>query len=115
MNIVDLIVAFLFRMNVRGASRFHTLVCGGRRLNVRSKHGVAFKIDPHEYVDGFILRRGYYEEEVLDAIRSSLNPGDVFWDVGSNLGLHALTVAKLNSGSPIFAFEPNPKACIQNP
>jgi FkbM family methyltransferase len=32
----------------------------------------------------------------------------VFWDIGSNLGMHALTVAKLHPDARVCAFEPNP-------
>ena len=101
--------AFLFRNGIRGATRFHALFCGGRRLPTRTKHGLRMRVAPHEYVDSFVLRCGYYEEEVLRAIVDNLGPGDVFWDVGSNLGLHALTVALTRPDARVHAFEPNPE------
>ena len=108
MNLSDRVSAFLFRHGIRGSTRFHQAVCRGKRIAVRTKHGVVLSVDPHEYVDGFVLRHGYYEEEVLTAITDNLAPGDLFWDVGSNLGLHALTVARLRRDVRICAFEPNP-------
>jgi FkbM family methyltransferase len=104
----DSIAAFLFRHQWRGAMRFHRIFCQGRRLRARTKHGLALSLSPHEYIDGLILKYGYYEEEVLEAVRSVLRPGDCFWDVGSNLGLHALTVARLHPDVEVYAFEPNP-------
>lgn len=88
--------------------RFHRLLLRGRRLAVRSKHGVTLQLDPNEYVDGFALRYGFYEEEVLDAITGRLSSGDVFWDVGANIGLHALTVKRLRPDVRVYAYEPNP-------
>lgn len=108
MPLTDRIAAFLFRRQLRGATRFHRLVCRGRRIAAVSKHGIRLELDPGEYIDGHVLRCGFYEEEVLDAITGSLQPGDVFWDVGSNLGLHALTVARLRPGVRVWGFEPNP-------
>ena len=100
--------ANLFRHKIRGAIQFHTLVCRGRRLEVLTKHNLLVRLNPYEYIDGFVLRYGYYEEEVLCAILENLKPGDVFWDVGANLGLHSLTVALTRKDVRVHAFEPNP-------
>lgn len=108
MKIVHRAAAFLFRHKIRGATRFYAVTCKGQRIDVRSKHGIRLSLDPHEYVDNYVLRFGYYEEEILDALTRSLNSGEVFWDIGSNLGLHALTVARLRPDSRVYAFEPNP-------
>jgi len=104
--LLDLIAVQLFRKQVRGASRFHWMFCAGRRLPVKTKHGLTMFLDPYEYVDGYILRKGYYEEEVLLSILENLAEGGVFWDIGANLGIHTLTVAKLRSDVRVFAFEP---------
>jgi len=109
MRIIDQMAAFLFRHNLRGSTRFHTLVCRRRRLQLKTKHGIGLQLDPGEYIDAIVLRHGYYEEEVLDAIRVHLGPGEVFWDVGSNLGLHALTIAHARRDARVYAFEPNPQ------
>ena len=86
----------------------HRLLLRGRRIAVRSKHGIVWRLDPFEYVDSFVLRHGFYEEEVLETALSSLRSGEVFWDIGSNLGLHALTVKHRRPDITVFAFEPNP-------
>lgn len=65
-------------------------------------------LSPGEYIDHFVLREGYYEEEVLNALMENLKEGDVFWDIGANIGLHGLSVAKLRPDVRVFAFEPNP-------
>jgi FkbM family methyltransferase len=109
MTLAERIAGALFRRGLRGSTRFHQILCGGRRIRARTKHGIVLALDPHEYVDGFVLRHGFYEEEVLDAICASMSPRGCFWDVGSNLGLHALTVARRFPESKVAAFEPNPE------
>jgi len=108
MNPLHLVSAALFRAQVRGSTRFHNVICGGRRIGVKTKHGVSLSLSPREYVDALIIRNGYYEEEVLDALLTNIKAGDVFWDIGANLGIHALTVKKLRPEVTSFAFEPNP-------
>lgn len=45
----------------------------------------------------------------LDALRNLLKEGDVFLDIGSNIGLWALTAAqKVGAGGKVFSIEANP-------
>lgn len=48
----------------------------------------------------------FFEEEP-DTIAwlDSINPGDVLWDVGSNVGMYSLYAARLR-GATVYAFEP---------
>ena len=46
------------------------------------------------------------EPETIEWLREYLRDGDVFYDVGANIGLYSLYAAKLRSGSRVFAFEP---------
>lgn len=108
MPILDSICGTWLRHGWRGAHRISGALCGTRRLLLRSRHGLQLELDRAEYVDSFVIRFGYYEEEVLEAILHRMRPSAVFWDVGANIGLHALTVSKLVSGARVVAFEPNP-------
>jgi len=92
-------------------------LAGKHTLRQRSLHGLIFELQPHEYIDAIVLREGYYEPEVIDALRPFLRPGAVFWDVGANIGLHTVTAACLAPGSQVVAFEPNPAvfARLANP
>ena len=65
-------------------------------------------LDPRSHVDGKIIRDGYYEHSVLDAVIQWLPDGGVFWDVGANIGLHSLTVGKLRPDATVVSFEPSP-------
>ena len=46
------------------------------------------------------------EPETIEWLRENLRDGDVFYDVGANIGLYSLYAAKLRSGCRVFAFEP---------
>jgi len=108
-QLTDTVASFLFRHDLRGASRFARTFIKNRRIMARSKHGLVWYLDPAEYVDRFVLTHGFYEEEVLEAVVSRIGQGDCFWDVGANLGLHALTVKRAAPSVSVYAFEPNPK------
>ncbi len=51
---------------------------------------------------------GGYEPATWRVIKSYAQHADVFWDVGSNIGLYAALAAKLNPALRVEAFEPVP-------
>jgi FkbM family methyltransferase len=52
---------------------------------------------------------GEYEDPAtLKLFLSWLKPGSVFYDVGANVGFHALTANKLINTGKVYAFEPMP-------
>lgn len=105
---LDRISAWLLKRRIRGSTFFHNRVLRGRNLKLKTKHGILFFLNPNEYVDRFVIEHGYYESEVLEAVLGYLPEGGVFWDVGSNIGLHAITVAFMIPRAKVFCFEPNP-------
>jgi FkbM family methyltransferase len=108
----DLLLSLFFRRRWRG---FETLfrVTGRRHILARNRYGALFSLDPHEYVDSFVLRDGFYESEVFETLLPALGPGAVFWDIGSCFGLHAVTAATIKAGVVVEAFEPNPSTCTR--
>jgi FkbM family methyltransferase len=46
------------------------------------------------------------EPETIEWLRDNLRDGDVFYDVGANIGLYSLYAAKLRPACRVFAFEP---------
>lgn len=71
-----------------------------------NKYGVRMQLDPYEAVEGSVLFDGYFDEFVLDHVVKNIKQGDVFWDVGANVGLHSFTIKKLVPTIECFAFEP---------
>ncbi len=56
-----------------------------------------------------ILKEGYYESEVLEALKSYVSPTTIFWDIGANFGLHGISMKVLYPEIQVFLFEPLPK------
>jgi FkbM family methyltransferase len=59
-------------------------------------------------VDSHVIAEGFYESEVLEAVRPYLGSGAVLWVVGANFGLHAITAKHLHPDTLVVAFEPAP-------
>ena len=52
-----------------------------------------------------------YEAEELDILRRNFQPGQIFCDVGANVGNHSVYAMKFMAASAGYVFEPNPVAC----
>lgn len=72
---------------------------------------VVFKIylNPNNgFIDGEIYWKGVYEEEMLSFLKKHLSKGDVYVDVGANIGQHALFASRIvGDTGVVYAFEPN--------
>ena len=58
---------------------------------------------PYEYILG-----SYEDPKTQQQLLSWLKPGTVFYDIGSNVGFHALLAGRVMSNGTIYAFEPIP-------
>src|SRR5687767_10802635 len=61
--------------------------------------GQLLKVDLSSSVGRSIYIRGVYEPEVERCLRSILRPGDVFIDVGANVGYFSIISSQLVGGS----------------
>ena len=107
----DRFLAAYRRGGWRGFSRLYGLLKSRRgeaRLRVICRYGTQFDLDPWDYVDGHVIAHGFYESEVLEAVRPALGAGAVLWVVGANFGLHAVTAKRLHPDARVVAFEPFP-------
>lgn len=117
-SIADRFFAAYLRRDLRG---FHLLRriwmrCGGSpNIRVCSRFGAVYDVSPYGYVEGFILRHGFYESEVFEALQPYFGQGAVFWDIGANLGLHAIAAKVVSPATTVCAFEPVPEliACVR--
>ena len=85
----------------RGFARLYGLLkpAGGRRaLRASTRYGSQFFLEPFDNVDSHVLAEGFYESEVLEAVRPVLGRGAVLWVVGANFGLHAVTASSAPGG-----------------
>lgn len=73
--------------------------------------GLAFRVSPRDNKDGFDLAaKGRLPEADERAfVLAQLRPGDLFVDIGANLGVYAIsTAARAPDGAHVVAFEPHP-------
>ncbi len=77
-------------------------------IRVKTNAGTWMYLDPHSYIDRHVLKEGYYESEVLDAIKLGLRSGSVLWDIGANIGLHSIAVKSSHPDCVVMSFEPSP-------
>lgn len=100
------------RRGWRGFVRLYALlkpIPGRRQIRTVSRYGSQFFLTPWDSVDHHVILEGFYESEVLEAVRPALGqPGAVLWVVGANFGLHAITAKYLHPAATVAAFEPSP-------
>jgi FkbM family methyltransferase len=106
----DRLLSAYARRGWRGFDRLLTLAGHrrGDRIRARTRYGGWFDLDPWSWLERIALREGYYESEVLEALVAGLSPGDVIWDVGANIGLHAVSARLAAPHARVVAFEPSP-------
>ena len=76
-----------------------------------SFEGIAISLEPRGAIASDIwsgLRCEYHE---VSFVLSLLTPGMIFFDVGANAGLFAISAAKKMGGENVFAFEPCSSTC----
>lgn len=66
------------------------------------------EVVPGEVIGAPIARFGVYEFAVSQLVREYLKPGDVFVDVGANIGYYSvIAAAAVGETGAVYAFEPN--------
>lgn len=85
-------------------------MAGYRRVNLWARVAGAKALVP---LDDFVGRAMYFfgelDPKITRALRRVLRPGDVALDIGANLGLVSLQMARMvGPGGAVHAFEPNP-------
>ncbi len=87
----------------------------GRSFDLRKKRlvsmdGFSLFVMPNDYIGRSILKTRTYEPHVTTVIRRELKEGDVFLDVGANIGYFTMLASSLvNESGKVIAIEPNPQ------
>lgn len=73
-------------------------------------HGAKFAYGESDVgIAEFVMTNGDYEEETRKVVMQLLKPGDVFFDLGANIGYFTVLAAKrVGPGGRVIAFEPTP-------
>jgi FkbM family methyltransferase len=67
-------------------------------------------LNPQEHIQQQLFWYGSYESEIGELLTRIIKAGDVFLDVGANIGYFSLLVAKTEPAAKVFAFEPSSHA-----
>ena len=100
---------------VRGRDRFFRMLPEAfkKKLDdlknpVLLKNGLQIFVSKGDDLSRWLRCYGSYELETSNVIREYSKPGQIFVDVGANMGLFSLEAAQLLN-LPVISFEPNPK------
>ena len=64
------------------------------------------RVNPSEHIQQQLFWYGHYEQELGALIKKILKPGDIFLDIGANIGYFSLLAAKHEPTARIISFEP---------
>jgi len=89
-------------------ARWLRKLLGIRKVCASTRQGW-MELDPGDLVQMEILRYGAYETATCALLESLVREGDVFVDVGANVGQYSLLAARLcGPAGRVLALEPNP-------
>lgn len=74
--------------------------------------GTRLLLDPRNYIDREIVLKGGYEADAIAAFVAQAGQCDAFLDIGANIGLYSIAVARRTQAETI-AFEPDPRNLAQ--
>jgi FkbM family methyltransferase len=77
-----------------------------RTYSKRLADNFYMQLNPSEHIQQQLFWYGYYERELGTLIKKILGPGDVFLDVGANIGYFSLLAAIQQPSAKVIAFEP---------
>jgi len=78
------------------------------RVWIKYDETSAINVSLGDYLQQRIFFEGYYERILVEWLKRTLQPDDVFWDVGANIGAVTLVAARLCRR--VVAFEPDPRS-----
>jgi FkbM family methyltransferase len=70
--------------------------------------GTRVHFPPHALIWDILCEQGIYDDALRLQIRSTMQPGAWFFDVGSNIGLMSVHVLSEMKDSRVLSFEPSP-------
>ncbi len=80
---------------------------------VITSKGFTLNLDLSDHTRREIFFFGDYEREVTAILSRLAAPGQVWWDVGANLGWFTMLLSRLvGSAGKVIAFEPNPATAV---
>lgn len=112
MNILPYISRITRDHNFKGMERLLRMIHSPRVENnncfetVMDYEGGKLQINTCSFLEWATYFKGHYDPMVSKVIKSKISPKSISIDVGANIGIHTIELAK---GERVYAFEPNPK------
>lgn len=106
-----LIAAYPFRHGRKALVRWAAAKLGSA-IPWTTSDGTRLLLDPRNYIDREIILKGGYEAEAIAAFVDEARTCDAFLDIGANIGLYSLAVARATKAE-VVAFEPDPRNLAQ--
>lgn len=78
------------------------------RVWVQYDQNLGINVCLRDYVQQEIFFHSYYERTLVEWLKRTLQPDDIFWDVGANIG--AITLIAATRCRRVVAFEPDPRS-----
>lgn len=74
---------------------------------IARRNGITYSLDLAQLIDNQVFFESYFEPETYNVFTQLVKPGMIVLDIGANVGIHTLGLAKLvtNKGR-VIAFEP---------
>lgn len=106
---VKFLKKLLSGVKFRGKGTLLGTLCPKDEVITLDLFGYAFDCDLSEALQRYIFIYDY-DEEARAFIEKIVKPGDVFMDIGANVGYYTLLASRLvGPGGKVIAIEPNPK------
>jgi FkbM family methyltransferase len=81
---------------------------GNDNFAIVNRRGLRWHLDLSEGIDFSIYLLGSFEHSTVVTLQKLVNPGDVVFDIGANVGAHTLGLARsVGPAGRVFAFEPS--------
>jgi len=113
-------VVFLGKLFKKAARKSRRFLYGMGKPFIKSIEvfGVSFKVvlDPFKNagIDEDIARDGFWEKDLSEQFMRRIKKGDIFLDIGANIGYYSLFAASFLDGTgKVYSFEPLPELCEQ--
>lgn len=79
-----------------------------RQVIADAVDGEKFRVSPRDIIGGLLYVRGVFEPRETAFVKRCLRPGDVFVDVGANMGYYTVIGAEcVGNAGAVHSFEPN--------
>ena len=106
-----LVAAYPFRHGRKALVRWAAPRLGGA-MAWTTADGTRLLLDPRNYIDREIVLKGGYEADAIAAFVAEARACDAFLDIGANIGLYSIAVAR-GTRAEAIAFEPDPRNLAQ--